>query len=201
MEDHFLPMLPFARQVISIDFGSGGRCNWPDSVSARLVDHNSSNDGHLGETYTYSSRNGPELADRNRWVSDGEGYDLSIATSEAEYAYNYLGNGFAITGSAKEQQFLCSKGIYLVGVVDEESLFHLLEKRYSEKGFTYEGPNYWPPSSSTCINISHPNSYYRSWRLARLIADYKKLYFETLPRDREQALRTIKSLGNLILNI
>ena len=70
MEDHFLPMLPFARQVISIDFGSGGRCNWPDSVSARLVDHNSNNDGHLGETYTYSSRNSPEPVDYGRHALD-----------------------------------------------------------------------------------------------------------------------------------
>ena len=183
-------MLPFVRQVICVDFGSGGRMDWPDSVYARLVDLDKKNDP-LAKTAWYVNKNGHHLA-KWRWDSDKEGYDRSIHTSEALDVYRRMGSGLAITSSTKEQRFLVQQGVHLLGVVDEDRLHKHLEDLHAEAGSRYEMPKL---PGVTATFPTQANSFYRSWRLARLVEDYKTLFFES--SSRERALQTFEGLGNL----
>ena len=166
------------RQVISVDFGSGTRMDWPDSIHARLV-HRDRNNGRNGkgleETASYVNQNSP---DEERWSSNPANYDQTIQSGEAYDIWRRLGYGWVITGSVKEKKFLNQCEIHCVIVMDEGHLLEHLEATYATDGLRYQMENL--ESNYDLVNLC-TNSYFRSWRLARLVEDYQKHFFKNFP--------------------
>lgn len=198
---YYVPALPFFHAVLALDFGSGNRCDQPDSIHGCRIDAATYPDGgpkKFRRILSYVSHNGSNC---DTWKRDDEGYDIGIQSGEAYSVWQQLGYGIVCTSSLKEALFLknvCDlKGVVFV---DEIYLERCVDNLAYRKDVWTSSNNF---SAGTDIADTCTNSFYRCQRLCKLIEEFQQLFYEHFSTEEIEQNRTafekLKSIDALFL--
>lgn len=200
---YYVPVLPYVHSAMSVDFGSGNRSSHPDSIHGCRIDaavfpENDPNQ-QPQRVLSYISRNG---TNNNEWKRDDEDYDVGIELGEAYSIWQKLGYGIVCTGSLKEAQFLNNVcGIKDVIFVDEMYLqFCVDHLGYQRDVWTSASGNF--PVGTDLVDTC-TNSFYKTLRISKLIAQYQQIYYEHYTEEEMEINKSdfhrLKNLKSLFL--